>query len=641
MRTKSTFILLAVTLGVIAFIALYERELTSSTDAIANESKVINLDSEQVTRIEISNDFGVAELQKEKDGTWLFRGPFSDRADQAKINSILDNASKLTIYETLSEKELQKEKIKPEELGFGDKKITLRFFKADEKIASIEIGDKTELKDVSYIRTAGNWEKTPVHAAWDKVRDTVGIPFNDLRDKHLLVGEAEKIREIKFVHDQSSILVEWIPDDGRWKMQKPLATRASKFAMEDKLRLLFATEITDFLDPNSIVDAFSEGSTKIRVWFTWKRGPTDIELSEPKSDDQDFIYATVNDRKGSIFKLPKHLANAFNVNPNDLRDRDLTAIDEAAISEIKIEQLNRDGSVPLPIQLYKSKGKWFVTRSGHNEDANGAKVTELIESLNKEQVIEFASDSATDLAPYGLDEPTLSLTFTIHYVVVPEEGQPVDANATPKTGTKTQILQLGASADNTKTYAKVADEPFIYRLGPHLISSLYNGNSIQWKSKILLRFNRMALRSFTIERHPRPPVRLAYDLSFNSWTGSSSGNDITETIDPKRADEVAALLTNFEVNQWTADRATASRLLQDERILTISFDSENRNEGKIDTTRLIFAPTEAGIKGPDFYGKIDDPTHPDIFRIKRSDLLTLIRPLTKPVKEEPAKAPQP
>ncbi len=39
-------------------------------------------------------------------------------------------------------------------------------------------------------------------------------------------------------------------------------------------------------------------------------------------------------------------------------------------------------------------------------------VKDLIEKINREEVLEFASDAAADLEPFGLEEPPLEVEIT-------------------------------------------------------------------------------------------------------------------------------------------------------------------------------------------------------------------------------------
>lgn len=638
MRPKTTLILLAVTLGLIGYILFHERHIDTSPEAIENNSRVVNLDPEKVTRIEIVNSHGKGILQKKKDGSWQMESPIDDRPDEKLLDELIKRSTDLVIYESLSEDELKSEGVKPEEFGFGkDKdKISMRFFGGKEELAAFEIGDRSDVKDMSYIRKVGDWHEHPVHIAWGRVREISELSFEELRDHHLLPIEAEQVRRVKFVRGQGSVMAEWDLNKERWMMRNPLQTRASKSAIDERLSTLMATEIVDYLDESdpAAQDAFQENRLEIRVWIHKMQGGTDIQLAQAGGAGGDeFVFAKVSDRKG-IFKLPKTILNAFTVNPNDLRDRNLADLDAKSLAGIIIEQQNRDGTILQPIEMENYQGKWVLIRNGQKERADSVKIEGLIKKLNEEQIIEFAADAASDLTQYGLDFPLHTLSFVTRVMTVPE-----DPKSTEPPKVEEKVSKLLISTTTKGVYAKYDSEPFIYRIPTYLVGFLKQTQTVNWKSPELINFGLLALKKMSIEKHPNPPIELTYDVSTNSFAAEAGGEDLTSRISQKRAMEIVSRLSNFHVVGWTADVGQALNLLNTVPLLVVRAEVNNAETQKADKFKITFAPTPAGVKGEYFYGQIAGT--PDVFIVNRASFLVLYESLLAKEMPKPATGPNP
>lgn len=126
----------------------------------------------------------------------------------------------------------------------------------------------------------------------------------------------------------------------------------------------------------------------------------------------------------------------------------ILTIPDDQFQEIHVKKLTGETE-----NLVKDNGKWRMTAPQQlpaDQDTVGSMTSQLT-SLNADKIIE---DKATDLKPYGLDDPTLDIT------VKRKDG-------------KTNELLIG---DNTPTasgaYAKLAGDPRVFTIGTFVKSSL-------------------------------------------------------------------------------------------------------------------------------------------------------------------------
>ena len=63
MRARTTYILLGITIALIAWIVIFERKIDTSTEAAIKKTRVVNFDPAEVTEIRIKREDGRAVLE--------------------------------------------------------------------------------------------------------------------------------------------------------------------------------------------------------------------------------------------------------------------------------------------------------------------------------------------------------------------------------------------------------------------------------------------------------------------------------------------------------------------------------------------------------------------------------------------------
>ena len=100
MRGRTVLILLALVVGLVAFIELYEHDLPSSEERLALEKLVLDAEAGEITAVELSWDGKDVRLERELSGTgeieevgdpaaatWHLVEPLSARADSGLVGA--------------------------------------------------------------------------------------------------------------------------------------------------------------------------------------------------------------------------------------------------------------------------------------------------------------------------------------------------------------------------------------------------------------------------------------------------------------------------------------------------------------------------------------------------------------------------
>ncbi len=142
----------------------------------------------------------------------------------------------------------------------------------------------------------------------------------------------------------------------------------------------------------------------------------------------------------------------------------ILTIPEDQIQSIKIQHANGD-----VVELSRASGSWRLVQPkalGADPDAASSLAT-AVTSITADKTIE---DKATDVAPYGLNHPTLDVTIT------------------RKDGKTNELLIGDDTPNNTGSYAKLPNDPHVYTVLAFVKTSLDKGLN-DLRDKRLLTFD--------------------------------------------------------------------------------------------------------------------------------------------------------
>jgi hypothetical protein len=178
------------------------------------------------------------------------------------------------------------------------------------------------------------------------------------------------------------------------------------------------------------------------------------------------VFARLPDRN-SVIEVDKSFADLLEIAPNDLRDRKIARLNPDLIDRIAIEKSGQPR-----ILLGRTEDHWTFLQPD-NSPANGNAVNRLIETINQSAVANFISDTATDLARYGLDQPSLKLVFSSY-----SSENTAEANAGE---TVLSTLVFGKS-ENGVTYARLEEEPYVFSVSNDVVAAI-PATDLQFRGK--------------------------------------------------------------------------------------------------------------------------------------------------------------
>ena len=335
--------------------------------------------------------------------------------------------------------------------------------------------------------------------------------------------------------------------NGAWRVIKPLDLGTDPAAIKTLIEGLYnlqALRVSDRAAVTLPTNGAAAGSRQIGLTMLGSETEILLEIFQPETPESATSLATVSDRPGTVFELPLKPESGMlslaelPLAVNDLRDPTLTNLNIAAIKAISIkpatgEELVIARNAPKP---------WSLVIDGREREANEARLFEMLKAVTSGRAIGFESDASTDLTPWGLDKPFLSLRF------LDEENQGIELNFGLDGRGGFFVNRLGTAS--------------VMRVDESLVKAIAT-QPYEWRSGRLWNLSRVDLLSIEYTRKGQSTLELRYDdRDENSWKASRDGVDLSGEIEPSRANYLLTTMEGLTVSRWlsTTDDGAAEAL---------------------------------------------------------------------------------
>jgi hypothetical protein len=229
--------------------------------------------------------------------------------------------------------------------------------------------------------------------------------------------------------------------DGTWQVVEPSKAPADESEMTSITSSLASLEVQRVVDANaSNVQQYGLEPARISVAFRSK-GEQELRRVEfgEKTPTGGDLYARVPGQQ-RVFLVSSFLESTFNKTPFALRDKTVLKIDRQKADALELVE------GPTTIQLAKKGTDWMLVKPLAAR-ADFAAVESSLERVGSAQMVAVTEENAGDLAKYGLDRPTATITVSM--------------------GSSRATLLLGRT-ENAVVYAKDASRPMVFTVAPTL-----------------------------------------------------------------------------------------------------------------------------------------------------------------------------
>ena len=485
MNWRNTLILALIALAGFAYFRFFEMKRPSTEEAKRQAQNVVNFDRNKIDGIVIQNGDQKIEIRR-RENKWRLETPIKDQADGAVVENLLSDLESWQKEGTIPAKDIDTDKSKLAEYGLSNPKLKLKLL-GREKPPEILFGKDAALEGRMYVRFQNSKE---TYLATQSVRKDIDKKPEEFRDKKLTDVATAQVRRITLKTPAGEMELEKRGE--HWEILKPLRARADDGKVGDLISQITSARIQQFVaddrgdlrpyglaEPRGSITLYDQEQKKdqkvelgesIKVFGREDKGQT-LQIGSVPEKEKDQVYVRFAPR-GSVYTLPKKVEEIVNTKPADLRDNHLVRIDTNILDRITIDTPGKAKTI-----LARKDGNWTIA-SRNNAPADSGAIRRLIDTLQNERVTRFVEDVASNLPKYGLDKPTIQLTFS---------SFASENTAESKAGEQPFAALAFGKAEGDNVYARLADEPFVVAVRRGLVDQI-SPDPLQWQDLSIFKF---------------------------------------------------------------------------------------------------------------------------------------------------------
>lgn len=344
-------------------------------------TKLLSIPGDQFQEIEIQKRDGETIRLQRLDSKWQIAGPKPFRADPEAISNMLTSLSSLSSDRTVEEKATSLDQYgltRPAiELSVGDK---------NNRTVKILIGDQTPAGTAVYAAIAGD---PRVFAMSSYKKNNFDKSANNLRDKRMLVFDADKLNRVELRSKKQSI--EFGRDKDHWQIVKPSSFRADPSAVEELLRTLrdAKMDLSGTNDEKKVAAEFRSAAIFAVARVSDSSGTQELEVRKSKDD----YYAKSSALEG-VFKIASNTGTGLDKSLEEFRNKKLFDFGFAD---------------PDKLEIHDGSKNYFLSRSNSDWWSNGTKLDNADVTTLMAQIRDL---TATKFTNSGFTTTLLDLTVT-------------------------------------------------------------------------------------------------------------------------------------------------------------------------------------------------------------------------------------
>lgn len=622
MRHLPTIILaiLAIGLGGLALLYTGEKYRDAIFGIPATEPGELLFDVKDLDRtreIKIASPSGAKATFKLSGNQWKAQSPWKDRADPLFIRTLFQYTAGLKVQEVIPRKGLELNQ-------FGLRKDQIQITMLDEHgdiICDYRLGrqaawhvpteDGKKTLTTNYIRLVDRTLKNNIYLCSTEVGQIKGLFNNDFarfRDHHPFYFSHKFLEKTRIQNDEGEVVISRNDINSAWNITKPLKLRVDPKALSQlftNLARLTAIKVEDRANvtlPTAEDDRAH--AQEIAIHSTGVEKDFVLRIYPPAKEDDTVALATVSDRPDTVFYLPltSNIPDMISLSQletgvNDLRSKTMTRLNGPQLKSIIIRPNGR----PDTLITRTKKTTWRVLRKEGYEAANENAVIALMTAVTRDKVEKFVTDAATDLSPYGLDNPMIQLGF----LSFNNEGM---------------RLAIGREPQGDKIYAHVVGKPNIWEISYETLGKI-SIHPWQWRTSHVWHIPSVDIKQIEIEKKGQAPLTLDYSFFTEQWKASrgkeGEKEDATSYLNPHRANTLLGNLESLTTKKWIGPvhPQAVNALKEPDTIIRIQIQrvDDNGLDAPLITKTLkiahtagnliYFAKVETTPKGPDSQGE--------------------------------------
>ena len=363
---------------------------------------VYALDKDKIRQIRLSfkdESYQPLTLAKNPDGVWQLTDPFTADADEPKIGQMLRDLLEKKVKRTLDLEETDLASY-----GLQPPKVQIELWTEGESPTKVFlIGNKT----VDYSVYAKEKSELQVFLIESSALDDLTKSPSDLRSRNIFNFSLDAVSEISVqVSGQANDIHCRKRDTGEWDMTRPVSAKADFGEIESILSALNTLKATAF-EADGQVNLAKYGLDKPRIRVSLQLADNSTQaLIISEADTSEHIHV-MRPYLPSIYSVNKEIYAQLHKAVFDLRDKRVIDFQRTATNRFELRQ----GNSKIVCQK-NANSEWEITEPVALK-AEGPAVADLLFQVDALKAIAFVDDAPKNLQPYGLDVPSIQVSFMV------------------------------------------------------------------------------------------------------------------------------------------------------------------------------------------------------------------------------------
>lgn len=384
MKFKTTLILFAIFLALLAFVLFFEFKGKGEKE---EEEKLVALSSGDVQKITFKKEDETIIFQKDEEGEWLITEPLEAKADKYEVDRLADDFSDLKIERVVEEEpeELEKYEIPKKEISL--------WFKDKDKPVKILVGMENPLDNTFFAKRD---DETRVVLIPSHLKSLMEKSLFDFREKNIFKFETDDVKSVKLRAKKTRW--EASKKEEEWFLKKPVEALAKTSKIDNILSSLSNLKAKEFVSEEKKKDEIKKyglDHPDYKITLTMPTENQEVTFSLHKEEDK--LYATTS-LSSKIVEAEDSLLSDLEKEAEELREKEVANFYSWEVNRLHLKKGEIDW------KLSKDEDDNWHFESPIKEEADKSKIQTFIRKIESLEATEFIDPPLT-LKDYGLDNP--------------------------------------------------------------------------------------------------------------------------------------------------------------------------------------------------------------------------------------------
>jgi hypothetical protein len=336
-----------------------KQALKEKEPAAGAGTKIVSIAEDRFREIHLRKAGADPIILSRDSGKWAITAPEPFPADPEAAAALVSSLSSLS-----ADKIIEDSPIDLPGFGLGSPFLLVQVIEKDGKQVELSIGDDTPTNSGAYARVSGD---PHVYTVASFVRTSLDKSVNDLRDRRLLIFDAEKLTRLKLA-GKGPAIVFGKNGQNEWQIVEPRPLRADSGQVDVLLGKLRDAKMDLAAPPEEAARKFATSTAVGLALVTDNSGAQAMEVRKDKENN----YYARSSNGPNVYKVPADIGEAMNKGLDDFRNKKLFDFDFSDPTKLDIKA----GAADL-VSYTKSGDKWIAGP----RTMDGESVQNLIDKL--------------------------------------------------------------------------------------------------------------------------------------------------------------------------------------------------------------------------------------------------------------------